>query len=173
MPFAFQELDAEVRGLMVGEIEAAVSEGTLYYSKRFTDAGNAGWIGLLREAARNHDEHWLAFQLESILAIKGAEARSKPTGGYTLAHVPNTAEETLADGEFNRYYMCAICRKAIRAGARVEVYRAKQGKTTRLESDALVGASYDPAALVSGVRSNPAHELTRPNSGLSLRTVMS
>lgn len=171
MPFEFPELDAAVRGLMVAEIEAAVSENTLYFSKRFTDAGRAGWPGLLREAAAERDEHWLAYQLESIGAMKGSETRAKPKGGYTTAHVPNTAEETLADGEFNRYYMCAVCRKATAAGVRVEVYRAKRGATTRPESDALIGTTYDPAALVAELRTNPAHELTKPNSGLSLRTV--
>jgi hypothetical protein len=170
MPFAFRDLDQTVRDLMVAEIERAVAEGTLYFSKRFTDAGRSRWTELLLEAARSHDEHWLAFQLEVIGALKGSEVRAKPTGGYTIAHVPHTAEETLADGEFNRYYMAAICRKAIAEGTKVVVYRAKHGATTRPESDALIGTTYDPATLVAELQS-VGHELTKPNSGLSLQTV--
>jgi hypothetical protein len=171
MPFAFQELDQTVREFMVAEIERAVGAGTLYFSKRFTDVGRARWPELLLEAARAQDEHWLAFQLEVIGALKGSELRAKPTGGYTNAHVPHTAEETLADGEFNRYYMCAICRKAIAAGTKVVVYRAKQGATTRPASDAIVGTTYDPATLVEELRTTVGHDLTQPNSGLSLQTV--
>lgn len=171
MPFAYRELDQTVRDLMVAEIESAVTEGTLYYSKRFNDAGRAGWAVLLIQAAREHDEHWLAYQLEAAGALKGSEVRAKPTGGYTIAHVPHTAEETLADGEYNRYYMCAVCRKAIAVGARVVVYRAKRGTTTRPESDALVGTTFDPTVLLSELWTNVGHELTKPNSGLSLQSV--
>lgn len=168
MPFTFRGLDGELRDLMVAEIQAAAAEGTLYSSKRFTDAGRARWSELLVEAARGHDEHWLAYQLELIGAMKGSETGAKPSGGYTIAHVPNTAEETLADGEFNRYYMCAVCRRAITVGVQVTVYRAKRGGTTRPESEALIGSTYDPSALVQELRTTPGHELTKPNSGLSI-----
>jgi hypothetical protein len=171
MPFAFRELDQPLRALMVSEINRAITAGTLYLSKRFNDAGRARWPDLLREAARDHDEHWLAYQLEANLAFKGYETRAKPKGGYTVAHVPDTAAVTLADGEFNRSYMCAVCQKAIAAGTRVAVYRAKRGATTRPGSDALIGTTYDPATLLAELRTNPGHPLTQPNSGLSIETV--
>jgi hypothetical protein len=171
MPFAFRELDARLRELMVVEVHSATADGTLYHSKRFNPVGRTGWAGWLVAAAANHDEHWLAWQLEQSVAMREFETRSKPTGGYTTAHVPTTAAETLADGEFNRYYMCAVCRKAIADGKQVvTVYRAKHGATTRPESDALIGATYDPHLLVIELRANPAHELTKPNSGLSVHS---
>jgi hypothetical protein len=110
------------------------------------------------------------FQLEVTGALKGSEVRAMPADGYTVAHVPHSAEETLADGEFNPYYMAALCRKAIAEGKKVVVYRAKHGATTRPESDALVGTTYDPATLVAELRTNLGHMLTKPNSGLSLQT---
>lgn len=39
MPFALQELASDVRELMVAEIKAAQAAGTVYFSKRFNDAG--------------------------------------------------------------------------------------------------------------------------------------
>lgn len=163
-------MDAAVRQLMSEEIETATASGSLYHSKRFTTAGHGAWAGLLLEAARNHDEHWLAYQLEATGAMKGSETRAKPKGGYSIAHVPSNAEETLADGEFNRYYMCAICRKAIADGTQVRIYRAKLGATTRPESEALVGTTRDPQALLVQLRTEVGHELTKPNSGLSIET---
>ena len=171
MPFVFRALDPALRDLMAEEVRTAAAAGTLYFSKRFTDAGRASWTELLLEAVRGHDEHWLAYQLELDGALKGSEARAKPTGGYTIAHVPATAAETLADGEFNRYYMCAVCRKALAAsGDRVVVYRAKWGATARPESDALVGTTRDPRELLEELRTTVGHELTKPNSGLSVCT---
>lgn len=171
MPFDFRELDGRVRALMVEEIRAAVADGSLYLSKRFNEVGRSGWAAWLIAAADSHDEHWLAWQVEVNSAMKGFETKAKPTGGYTTAHVPITAAETLADGEFNRYYMCAVCRKAMADGKPfVTVYRAKRGTTTRPGSDALVGTTCDPATLVAELRTNPGHELTQPNSGLSIHS---
>lgn len=156
---------------MADEVRAAVADGTLYLSKRFNETGQRGWATWLIAAAESHDEHWLAWQIEANAAMKGFETKAKPTGGYTTAHVPVTAAETLADGEFNRYYMCAVCRKAIAEGKPVvTVYRAKHGATTRPGSDALIGTAFDPVTLIVELRTNPGHELTQPNSGLSVHS---
>lgn len=174
MPFTFRELDSEVRGLMGAEIKDAIATGSLYFSKRFNDAGRAAWSDLLLEAATSRDEHWLAYRLETIGAMEGWETRTKPGGGYTTAHVPDTAAETLADGEFNRYYMCAVCRKAIAAGGpAVTVYRAKERANPRAGSEALIGTTFDPAELVVELRQQPSgapHPLLQPNSGLSVHS---
>jgi hypothetical protein len=162
MGFTFRELDTTVRQLMVAEINNAISTGTLYYSKRFNESGIEAWSGLLLQAAQSHDEHWLAYSLEMIAAIKGYEIKAKPKGGYTQAHVPDTAAETLADAEFNRYYMCAVCRKALAEGKSfVTVYRAKFRGEPRAESQALIGSTFEPASLI---------EELRPNSGLSVHS---
>lgn len=174
MGFTFRELDEVVRPLMVAEVKDAISTGTLYYSKRFNETGTEAWPGLLWQAAQSHDEHWLAWSLESIAAIKGYETRAKPKGGYTTAHVPDTATETLVDAEFNRYYMCAVCRKAIADGkAVVTVYRAKARGEPRAESQALLGTTFNPVDLVGELRQKPsgkAHPLLQPNSGLNIRS---
>jgi hypothetical protein len=41
--------------------------------------------------------------------------------------VPVTAADTLAEGEFNRFYLRGLCRRASAANmAEIEVYRAKE-----------------------------------------------
>lgn len=174
MGFTFRELDGAVRELMVAEVQGAINSGTLYYSKRFNETGTEAWPGLLLQAAQNHDEHWLAWSLESMVAIKGFETKAKPKGGYTTAHVPDTAAETLADAEFNRYYMCAVCRKAIAEGrAVVTAYRAKVRGEPRAESQALIGSTFNPEELVGALRQKPSgepHPLLQPNSGLSIHS---
>ena len=174
MAFAFRELNEDVRKLMVEEIKDAINVGSLYYSKRFNENGREAWPGLLLQAAQDHDEVWLAGRLEGLFTMKQKEIRAKPKGGYTHADVPFTAEETLADAEFNRYYMCAICRKAIQDGTKeVTVYRAQGRGQPRPESQALIGQTYNPAELHVEIRKKPegkSHALVQPNSGLSIHS---
>ena len=104
--------------------------------------------------------------------MKHLETRAKPKGGYTVAHVPETAAETLAEGQFNRFYIAAICRRATEDGqSSVRVYRAKQTDNPRQESRALEGTMRNASALLGEVRSKDQSlkcDLLKPNSGLSV-----
>jgi len=170
--FSFTKLDARTRTLMAEEILSAQKSGALYYSTRFTSVGTSSWPAWLLEAAREHDEHWLSFQIEAANAMKHLETRAKPKGGYTVAHVPDTAAETVADGQFNRFYIASNCSRAIEDGhSSVRVYRAKHRGDPRPESLALVGATKDAAGLLAEVRSKELSlkcDLLKPNSGLSV-----
>jgi hypothetical protein len=170
--FFFKKLDARTRSLMAEEISSAQKSGQLYYSKRFTQVGTDAWPTWLLGAAKGFDEHWLAVQIEAANAMDRLETRSKPKGGYTVAHVPDTAAKTLAENQFNRFYIAAICRRAIEDGHPfVHVYRAKQSDSSRPESVALEGTARDAASLLADVRSKDLTlkcDLLKPNSGLSV-----
>ena len=159
--------------LMVEEIALAQRSGNIYSSTRFNDIGSRGWVQWLTTAAQHHDEHWLAYQLEAAGAMKHLETkRARLTAGYTVAHVPDTAAETMAEGQFNRFYMAALCRRAIADGKpSVRVYRAKQRGEPRPESRALEGTSRDANTLLEELRSRELSlkcDLLKPNSGLSI-----
>ncbi|HEY0193139.1 MAG TPA: hypothetical protein VGC42_18605, partial [Kofleriaceae bacterium] len=111
---------------MVAAIKDAQLTGNIYESARFNQAGRDGWLALLLEAAKSHNEHWLAFQLEAKAMMKDFEGADTPSGGYTTKHVPHTAAQTMAEGQFNRFYILGLCRKARAAGhTQLVVYRAK------------------------------------------------
>lgn len=173
MSFEFKQLDADTRRLMLEEIDRAHRTGNIYSSKRFNDAGNEQWVPLLREAASNHNEHWLAYQVEAQGLMKEYEEAKKKLGGYTTKHVPHTAAETLAEGQFNRFYVLAIARRALGHGQQtVTVYRAKERADPRPESEALIGNQLSADELIQELRSVESslkHQLLRPNSGLSAR----
>jgi hypothetical protein len=172
MSFEFRHLDDVTRGFMLEEIQAARQEKNLYYSKRFNDDGIARWPELLQQAARRHDDHWLAYRLETEGLMKGLEGARTPSGGYTIRHVPHTAAEVMAEGQFNRYYMLGICRRALAANRpAVVVYRAKPRTGHADEPDTLVGSSVDARALHAELRLHQTsleHPLLQPNSSLSV-----
>ena len=171
MSFNFKNMSPQVRQSVAAEMSAAQQSGNFYMSTRFNQNGSNAAVSLLIQAAQGHDEHWLAYQIEAQGLMKEYEVRSRPLGGYTTAHVPSTAAETYAEGQFNRFYMIGVCLEAIKLGKQVKVYRAKQVANSRGSSDNLIGNMMDPTILANELRimkSSLGHSLLRPNSGLSI-----
>lgn len=171
--FEFKDLDPATRLEMVAAINEAQTTGNIYESARFNQAGRDQWLTLLLEAATSHNEHWLAFQLEARALMKDFEGARTPSGGYTTKHVPHTASETMADGQFNRFYILGLCRRARAAGhTHLVVYRAKAVADPRPESQALIGTSMSIDVIetqLKDTKSSFKSPLVKPNSGLSVR----
>ena len=175
MGLQLAKLDARTRMLMVEELERDVASGSLYLSSRLTDQGRLEWPFILRAAMENGDDSSLAGHLRAPGRLNATETRRRPKGGVTIADVPVTAPENLAEGEFNRYYARGLCLRAIADGIpEVEVCRAKEVRQPRPESTAMIGTRLDAAALLEDLRTHqgvePALGLPPgPNSGLSVQ----
>jgi hypothetical protein len=175
MPLSYLDLDARTREFMIEEIEFDVHNNTLYKSPRLTSNGERDWPDMLRDAAANGSDASLAEQIRRNGRLKDSEERAKPKGGYTIAKVPVTAPETLAEGEFNRFYIRALCRRAISEGiGQVTVYRAKEVERPRVDSAQKIGTIVDPNRLLQDLRAHTGVDTALglpqgPNSGLSVR----
>ncbi len=167
-------LDEKTRVFMQAEIAQDIAAGKLYLSPRLSPVGIAAYPALLTEAARSHDDAWLAgqIQLNGNLLLK--EQRKKPSGGFTLADVPYTAADTLAEGEFNRFYIRGLCLRALEENIpTLIIYRAKSVTHARSESERKIGTSVFPQSLLDDLRSHIGLDTALglpqgPNSGLSL-----
>jgi hypothetical protein len=168
-------LDEKTRRYMLSEIEGDIAKGTLYLSPRLSLRGREEYSDLLKQAIVGYDDVWLAHGLRTNGRINGEEQRRKPKGGYTMARVPVTAPDTLAEGEFNRFYVRGLCLRAIEEGvAELVVYRAKEVMIPRRESEAMIGSRVDVRALLQDIRTHPGVDTALrlppgPNSGLSVR----
>lgn len=169
------DLNLEVRLLMAEEIESDCSREVNYVSKRLTEEGKKKFPELLIQAANEHDSAWLASELNRLGLIKTHETR-RTRGGTSTVKVPITAAETLAEGEFNLYFVRALCKYAIEQGnSEVEVYRAKRVSVPRSSSTQLLGSRLDPQQLLKHIESEGLNAILPqgPNSGLSVRLVNS
>jgi hypothetical protein len=166
-------LDAVTRKYMLDEIERDEKAGRLYISPRLSNSGAAEYPALLKAAAVAADDSFLANELSAPGRLNSTEPR-KTKSGVTWAKVPVTAPETMAEGEFNRFYARGLCRRAIDEGRqKVRVYRAKDVMNPRSESQALLGQTFDAEKLLEDLRASvgtePALGLPPgPNSGLSI-----
>ncbi|MCJ7791157.1 MAG: hypothetical protein MUP49_01895 [Dehalococcoidia bacterium] len=173
MGMSLTSLDNETRKFMLDELEQDVASNKLYISPRLNDAGRRNYEKLLRSAMQNGDDVSLANSLAGL--FKEYEQRAKPSGGYTTAKVPINAPETLAEGEFNRFYCRGVCRRAIEQSLdEVEVYRAKAVQNPRPQSQVLVGSKLKADKLLHDLRINIGVDTALgvpagPNSGLSIR----
>lgn len=173
MGLNYQNLDERTRKYMLEEIEIVIGDGSIYISAYLTDQGKTEWPELLKQAAVNGSDATLALQLPGRLLDK--VQRRTPSGGFTMAKVPYTAPETMAEGEFNRFYVRAICRRAIDDGiTSVIAYRAKEVAVPRPESQAKIGQTFDPKVILEDLRTSAGVEPSLglppgPNSGLTVK----
>ncbi len=169
-------LDEQTRQLMLAEVEYDEVRNQLHISPFLSGQGQRDYPSLLRDAITNGDETTLTETLQKQRRIDRTLTRRDPRGGYAIVSSPRTAAATLAESEFNRYYIRALCRRAIAAGIpELIVYRAKSATKPRPASETLVETTVDPATLLEDLRQHTGDELPElgipagPNSGITVR----
>ncbi len=172
--FHFENLDDRTRRLMLSELDYDLEQDQVYYSPRLTAAGRKDFEQLLRTAITRHDAGWLADRLRDHERIRVKMKRMTPAGEIT-ARVPKNAAQTLAEGEFNRYYIRGLCLRAIADDIPwVFLYRGKQANQPRPGSDEREGVSMDARLLFDDIRINVGLDTALglpagPNSGMTVR----
>lgn len=175
MSIQYPNLDTEVRKFMLKELEMDKANKTLYISPRLTEQGASNWPAILRKSIENYDDGWLASELRLQGLMRSHEEKRKPKGGFTTAKVPITAPDTLAEGEFNRFYARGLCASILASGGtEVEVCRGKQVTNPRSESEAMIGQAISAKQLLEDLRTSQGVEPSLglppgPNSGLTIR----
>ena len=166
-------LDASTRKYMLDEIENDERAGRLYISPRLSNRGATEYPALLKTAALAADDSFLANELRAPGRLNPTVQRNNKNG-VTWTKMPVNAPETMAEGEFNRFYARGLCRRVIDEGRpKVRVYRAKQVMNPRSLSEALLGQIFDAEKLLEDLRINIGTDTSLglpdgPNSGLSI-----
>ncbi|HEX4438337.1 MAG TPA: hypothetical protein VH061_16245 [Solirubrobacteraceae bacterium] len=160
---------------MAAELERDVASGTLYIGRYLSEFGVERYPQLLRNAIEDGTDGSLAEALSGPELFAESYQKRKPSGGYTTSKVPVTAPTTLAEGEFNRFYLRGLCLRAIAAGRQtIEIYRARGSAAPRPESEAMIGRRLEAAPLLADLREHVGVDTALglppgPNSGLSGR----
>lgn len=174
MALTFRNLDLLTRKHMINEIQSDIDADIVYISNYLNPKGKEHWAIKLLESAKNHDDSWLEDEISKNNMLEQYHTRKKPSGGTTQAKVPVNAPQTLAEGEFNRYYARGVCLAAIELNIdEVEVYRARHSENPRAQSQALLGRRYSPTTILDDIRLSSGVETALgvppgPNSGLTI-----
>ena len=164
----------DVRQGMISEIQTDIDTGNLYISERLNSHGKEQYPAILLEAAKNMDINDFSRSL-GMQYFNSHYQRRKPKGGFTQAKMPYNANVSLCEGEFNRFYIRAVCLKAIASGQRyVIAYRARPSSSPRYESISIEGKQFDAKLLLQDLQTNTGVDTalgltTGTNSGMSVR----
>ncbi len=166
--FNFQNLTNDVREFMIEEINSDIEKGVLYVSSRLNATGKEKYPSFLINAAKSGNDATFQKDLQSSIHFNPTYLRQgKPV------KMPSNSAELLAQGEFNRFYIRGICRKAIVDGIEtVEVYRARHSSWSRPESEMKIGKSINAKDLLRDLRNSVGEQpqmLPEVNSGLSVK----
>ncbi|MEV8511369.1 hypothetical protein [Dactylosporangium sp. NPDC051484] len=166
-------LDDVTREIMISEFQQDLDTGRLYLGRRLNSRGHQRWPEILADALRCGGPASLADLIRAERLLLARETYQRNGKPYEKK-VPVNAADTLAEGEFVRFYMRAVCVRAISAMMKVQVYRAKAVNDPRLESALKIGQLIDPAALLDDLRMHVGVETALglppgPNSGLCVR----
>ncbi len=177
-----RNLNDATRAAMLSEVDHDIaagpgSTGVLYLSPRLSPQGISDYPDLLRDAVQTGDDATLTAALASNGRLLTHETAKHPKGGPDIVKtVPVTAPQTMAEGEFNRYYARGVCIRAlVETGpdATVTIYRARESTSARSASVALIGTTPYAAALLEDLRTHigmdtALHLPPGPNSGVSV-----
>ena len=175
MALDLTNLDDRTRTLMQAEIDTDIAAGTLYISENLSPEGSADYPQLLMNAAQQGNDSSLAAELRPRLNSH-EKPRKLKSGEYSKPPVMRSnAHEMLSEGEFNRYYIRAVCVRALEDGIDgLAVYRAKDVKNARSASEEKIGQTVEPQALLNDLRTHQGVDTALglppgPNSGLSVQ----
>lgn len=167
-------LDGRTRQYMQKELEYDLARQQLHISPYLSGQGIHDFTNLLREAIGKGSEETLAEALSEKRRIARTAHRQQPQGGFHIVSVPANAAEMIANDAFNRYYIRALCCRAIEEGIKhLVVYRARPVQMPRSRSEELVETAVDPTQLLKDLRRHTGEDTDLgipggPNSGLSV-----
>lgn len=166
--FDFLNLDDTARNLMLLEIEHDINNQQLYISDRLNEIGRNNYHSYLVRSVKESDEAFF----ESLLDLNTHFNQSYLRQAKEVK-MPSNASTLLCQSEFNRYYIRAICQRAINDGIEtVEIYRARESSWTRPESEAKIGTTISAIDLLNDLRTSVGKEsqlFPEINSGLCVK----
>jgi hypothetical protein len=160
-----------IRKLMLSEVDYDAQRGRTYLSPRLNRTGQITYLAKLKHAIESQDAAWLAEQLHGYF---DSIELTKSKKGTITSDIPKNADETIAESEFNRFYMRALCLFAVEKEIKhLIVCRTKHAGSTKPTARAKVGSSIAPQKLLNDLRENVGKKtrlgLGEPSSSLTVR----
>jgi len=177
MALTLEHLDEKTRHYMLAEFDRdAAQDDGVYLSERLSPQGVAAYPSALREAIASGDDSTLQSVLQEPGMLNSHDKSYVTKKGKLVTPKMNVrAPQTLAEGEFNRYYVRGLCARVCNeGGGNVEVYRARASSWERPESVAMIGSQINATELLDDLRRHIGEEptlLPDVNSGLSVRLI--
>lgn len=171
--YNFPDFNEQTRLNMIGEFELDIRTGMFYNPVSMTDYCLMNYKRVLRTCFEKGNVQILINSLSPDYFRQYDKNRRK---------IPLNIREMIAFNDFNRYYIRALLLRAICEKKILHVYRAKQVKNERKQSETVINNVYFDERQMRNMLSlfrdyrklfnmKPQHVLLKPNSGLSVKLV--
>ena len=171
MGLNYLSLDNFTRPKMIEEFIFDIDCEGCYTSKRFHEIGRKCYMEIMPKHLLEGTDDTLADDLINNDCFHSYETDKNGKE----KRVPSNAAQLFAEGEFNRFYIRGLCKRAIDENLKLEIYRARVSQNPNPESEAIIGTIVNPKDLLIDLRANKGFETTiglvRPNSGLSVKII--
>ena len=166
MGLRFENLNEVTRRYMIEEIDHSIGRNELYRYEEFTDDGWKKYPELLRKVAQEGDDDFLGVTLYHNNCFRLDALRESYTN--------------FAELEFNKFYIRALCRRAIDEGKKLQVYRAKEEEESNPELQGNIGKVIELEGFLIELREQeergtPLERVIgvdlEPDSGISVRLI--
>src|SRR5262245_10264720 len=121
--FRFYDDAEKTRARMRAEIDRDVAQNQVFLSDRLNHGGRLAWLERLRAAVASGTERSLSDSIRGLMNSTYMRRKPRSFDEYVEVQVPWNAHEVLGEGEFNRFYIRALCLRAIEEGRYLEIYR--------------------------------------------------
>ena len=173
MTFEFRNLDEKTREIMLEEFNNDFNANNWYKSSRLSPVGVQEYPNLVKEAFLRGTIESLEESIKPGIHLNTTETIHMKNGTVYQKSVPKDAPRVMAN-EFNRYYVIAICKRAIAENKTVCYYRGRESSRHREESNELIGAYItDLEAHIGYLKDiqNVDNHIPKPNSGITVELV--
>ena len=151
--FEFLDLNKRTRTLMLEELDRDIANNAVYLSPRLSARGKADFVDILRITFEKHSLGWISSELYDFGRMADEEEYQR-NGVWHRRRIGLMARTTLAEGEFNRYYIRAVCLIAIADRQNVRIYRAKEVEKERPRSERLIGKRRKARKILEDLRTS-------------------
>src|SRR5258706_16320348 len=175
MSLLLATLDDRTRRLMLDEMAWDIAQRRLTISPFLSGQGVRDYPDLLRLALESENDESLAEALVQQRRLLRSYTRRAASGSFQIVSVPKDAAKVVAEGEFNRYYIRALARRAIEDQLpALIVVRAKPVAKPRSKSEKLLETTLEPHELLEDLRTHPGQTPrlgvpAGPGSGLTVQ----
>jgi DNA repair protein RadC len=130
--FEFEDLTADTRTRMLQELARDVEQKQIFYDARLVESSRTLYLRLLADALEQGSPESFSEAILKNSLLNPTEMREIGEGRRVQAKVSKIAHRNIGEAEFNRYYMRAICLKAIEQSIEeLAVYRARASANPR------------------------------------------
>jgi hypothetical protein len=154
MALNLENLSTDIRNFMDEELQYDIDNQNLSISSRLNKHGKSNYVSMMKKAIKRGSDGTLANDILVNHFLRDVE-EIRSGDHAVVSKIPGNANILIAETEFNKYYVRALCRKAIKdERIKLEIYIAKEVLIEKSSIEKMLRNEVFPYSLIKKLRDN-------------------